>query len=137
MKSSKLMIAVVVLVLVPSVLAQTGTIRATMPFDFNVGPQTMAAGEYRVIVDHTTLRVAPMNAQGVNCGSFSYITPALNQDVSPKMVFHRYGNRYFLAEVWTGDVNRGHKLTVSSTEHEYARVSKAESTTVVATRMAN
>ena len=135
MKSSRLMIAVTLFVLVAPALAQTGTLRATLPFAFNVGQQLMPAGEYRVVVDSNSVRIAPMDGQGVDLGPSSYLSPGPSQDVSPKLVFHRYGNHYFLAEVWTGDVNRGHKLMISSTEREYARATKAESTTVAAARL--
>jgi hypothetical protein len=137
MKSAKLMIAVALLVLAVPAIAQTATIRATLPFAFNVGRQFLAAGEYRVIVDSNTLRVAPPDAQGINCGSFSYISAGPSQDVSPKLVFHRYGNTYFLAEVWTGDTTRGHKLSISRAERHYARTTKPESTTVIATLLPN
>jgi hypothetical protein len=139
MKGSKLMMSVAFLLFVSlaPAFAQTATVRVSLPFDFNVGQQTLTAGEYRVIVDRTTLRVAPMNAQGIDCGSFTYLSAGPSQDVSPKLVFHRYGNRYFLSEVWTGDVKRGHKLMASTTEREYARAASPASTSVLATRLSN
>ena len=137
MKSSKWMIAVAVVGLVMPALAQTGTIQASLPFAFTVGQQMLPAGDYRVIVDNNGLRVAPMDGQGIQCGSFSYIGAEPSQDVSPKLIFHRYGIRYFLAEVWTGDAKRGEKLMRSKTEREYARAAKAEYTTVAATRIPN
>ena len=47
MKNSKLMIAIALAVftLLASAFAQTGAIQATIPFDFVVGKQTMAAGD--------------------------------------------------------------------------------------------
>jgi hypothetical protein len=139
MKGSKSMISVafVLFVLLAPAFAQTATVRVSLPFDFAVGQQTLTAGEYRVIVDSRTVRVAPMDGQGIDCGSFAYISPAPGQDLSPKLIFHRYGDRYFLSEVWTGDVKRGHKLMVSTTEREYARAASPASTTVLATRLPN
>ncbi len=142
MKSSKLMIAIAFFILVGAALAQTATLRVKLPFDFNIGQQKLTAGEYRVIVDTHTMRVAPMGGQGVDCGSFAYLSPDSKTDVSPKLIFHRYtsrteGKRYFLAEVWTGDANRGHKLLISPEEKEYTRLAQAESETVIATRMPN
>jgi len=135
MKRSTVVLAVAMAVLVVPALAQTATIRADVPFAFNVGQQLMAAGEYRVVLDSNSMRVAPMDGQGVAPGSFSYLTPGPSQEQSPKLIFHRYGKHYFLAEVWTGDANRGVKLMTSSTEREYARLAKAETTTVAAVRL--
>jgi hypothetical protein len=138
MKNSKLMIAVVsvFLVLLAPVTAQTDVTRVRVPFAFNIGQRALAAGEYRVIFDGTTLRVALMDGQGVIC-AFNYISTAPNQYVRPQMVFHRYGNRYFLSEVWTGDLNRGYKLVMSRVEREYARAAQQQSTSVLAERFPN
>ena len=38
---------------------------------------------------------------------------------TPKLVFHRYGNSYFLTEVWNGD-NIGRQLAKSKAEEELA-----------------
>ncbi len=38
-----------------------------------------------------------------------------------KLVFHRYGNRYFLAQIWMAGNNAGHELPQSRREVEVAR----------------
>jgi hypothetical protein len=37
-----------------------------------------------------------------------------------KLVFHRYGNEYFLQQVWVAGAARGDRLPVSSRERELA-----------------
>jgi hypothetical protein len=136
MKSLMLMIAIALLVLVAPVFAQTGTLQATVPFNFTVRQRTLPAGEYQVIVEHTKLWLAPVNAAGIY-SVFTRISAGTDQGMRPKLVFNRYGDRYFLSEVWTGNGHVGQELVISSTEREYARALKPESTVVLAKQVSN
>ena len=140
MKSSKLMIAVTgafLLLLVPA-LAQTVAVQATIPFSFSVGTHAMPAGDYAVSLDGWgQLRISRVGVPGAATASTSAVGGNPTQDPPPKLIFNRYGNRYFLSEVWTGGTSQGHQLMISSTEREYARATKTESTTVLATRLPN
>jgi len=42
--------------------------------------------------------------------------PAAGKSQQAKLVFHRYGQRYFLAEVWSGAGEPGRQLTKSQQE---------------------
>jgi len=140
MKSSRLMISVAfaMFVLVTSAFAQTGAIRVTVPFDFTVGRQTLAAGDYRVSVNGTSLlQVARADGPGVAIVSTNYTGGGPNQNLTPRLVFHCYGNRHFLSVAWVGEVNMGHELYASSAELEYARTTKQEQTIVLASRWPN
>jgi len=135
MKSSKLMIAIAfaVFTLVASAVAQTGAIRATIPFDFTVGKQTLAAGDYKVAMNGTELNLTRLDGPGFAfVPSYGY---GHNKDASPRLVFHRYGNRAFLAQAWI--VGTGRELFASPMELEYARTTKQEETTVLASRLPN
>ena len=45
-----------------------------------------------------------------------------NRTVEPaRLVFHRYGEEYFLAEIWTGDGPNGRAVTRSPREKELAQ----------------
>ena len=137
MKSSRVMISVAFafFVLLTSAFAQTGAIRVSVPFDFTVGKQTLAAGEYRVTINGTSLlQVARINGPGVAIVSTNYTGGGPNQNLSPRLIFHSYGNRHFLSEAWIGEVNMGHELFASSLELEYARTTKQEQTIVLASR---
>jgi hypothetical protein len=140
MKSSRLMISVAfaAFVLLTSAFAQTGAIRVTVPFDFNVGKQTLAAGDYRVTVNGTSmLQVARIDGQGSASVLTNYTGGGPSQDLTPRLVFHCYGNRHFLSAAWIGEVKMGHELFASSAELEYARTTKQEQTIVLASRMSN
>lgn len=133
MKRSKLMIAIAfaVLALLTSALAQTGAIRATIPFDFTIGKQTLAAGDYTVKMNGTVLNLTRMDGPG-----FAFVPTygyGHNKDVTPRLVFHRYGNRAFLSQAWIA--HSGRELFATPRELEYARTSKQEQTTVLASRL--
>ena len=136
MKSSRLMISVVfaAFVLVTSAFAQTGAIRVTVPFDFTVGRQTLAAGDYKVSISGSMLQVARIDGPGVAGVLTNYTGGGANQDLTPRLVFHCYGNRHFLSVAWIGEVKQGHELYAPAAELEYARTTKQEQTIVLASR---
>lgn len=133
MKNSKLMIAIALAVfaMLTSAFAQMGAIRATVPFDFTVGKQTLAAGDYKVAMNDTVLNLTRMDGPGsafVPTYGYGY-----NKDASPRLVFHRYGNRAFLSQAWIAD--SGHELFVTPRELEYARTAKQDQATVLASSL--
>lgn len=130
MKRSHLMIAVAfaVSILMTSAVAQTGAIRATIPFDFTIGKQTLPAGEYTVAVQGKVLHVVRLD--GTDSAYVQYYLSAHSKDVSPRLIFHRYGNRSFLAQVWITEA--GHELFASAQELEYARTMPQEQAVVLA-----
>jgi hypothetical protein len=96
---------------------QGGTI-ADIPFPFTVANHTLPPGRYTVTrLSEKALRI--VNSQ--NQGSF-----ALNYKVerrateSSKMVFHRYGNAYFLSEIWVSGSRAGTRVVRSRFENELA-----------------
>ncbi len=134
MKNSKLLIAtaLALFVLLTPAFAQQWAVHATIPFDFAVGQQTLSAGEYRVSINGPSmLRVARINGPDV-AGVMTSSTRGV-ENVSPKLVFHRYGKQYFLAEVWVGELSLGHQLFATPAELEIARTTKQEGTTILAT----
>lgn len=137
MKLSRLLIAVAFVLFFPAipVSAQDWTVRVTIPFDFAVGKQTLPAGEYRVSINGPAmLRVARINGHDVAGVMTESVRGAGN--VSPRLIFHRYGKQYFLAEVWVGELNLGHQLFATAAELEIARMTKSDSATILATQLA-
>lgn len=130
MKSSRLMISVAfaLFVLFGSAVAQTGAIKANVPFDFTIAKQTFPAGEYKVAVQGTMLQV--MRLDGPGSAYVQYNLSAHIKDASPKLIFHRYGNRAFLSQAWI--TGAGHELIASPREIEYARTDRQEQVVVLA-----
>jgi hypothetical protein len=78
-------------------------VTADIPFDFIVAGKTLSSGKY-------TVRATTSDGTGLTIsrrdGESAMILTNTVADKSQKparMVFHRYGQQYFLAEVWSGD----------------------------------
>ena len=113
-----LMVALAILTSVVSANAQSDLrVTADIPFEFVVGNHTMAAGEYTVKA--FTRGGGALAIVGKNSGEMVVrladpIAPT-NKRKPARLVFHRYGQSYFLAQIWTGD-NMGRKLAKSKQE---------------------
>ena len=107
---------------VASVHAQSRTkIEATIPFDFTAGETNLKAGVYSVkFISHNALLLR--SADGKK--SAIIVAPrAVAGDTknAERMVFHRYGDRYFLAQVWMLRTESGRELDRSSAERRLAK----------------
>ncbi len=111
--------------------AQASTqLSAAIPFDFAVGNKTMAAGDYSVrsnTNDGTGLVIRSAES-GKSIMRLSNSIAAQRNKTQARMVFHRYGQRYFLAEVWAGGNSTGRQLVQSREErairHEFDRLAR-------------
>ena len=133
MKRSHLSIAIAfaVSILMTSAVAQTGAIKANIPFEFTIAKQTLPAGEYKVAVEGTMLHV--VRVDGKESAYVKYNLSARDKDISPRLIFHRYGNRSFLSQAWIAAA--GHELIASPREIEYARTDKQEQVVVLASTL--
>jgi hypothetical protein len=108
-------------------------IRVDIPFDFTVGNVPLAAGMYTVTepVDGA-LRLLNRSA---GRGIVTIITNRMNRakPAQPGMlVFNRYGDQYFLTQVWPA-VRDGYKLPQSQRERELgAMLGAPQMVTVIA-----
>ncbi len=134
MKNSRVLAIFTLFVLLVPAVAQVGSARMNVPFDFTVGNQKLAAGDYTVAVNGSTLQVTAVDGSGAVHAITSYVGGGPNQDLTPRLIFHRYGNRRFLSQVWLGEINMGRELFASAAELEYARNTKQETVTVAASR---
>jgi hypothetical protein len=135
MKSAKfpVYLACSIVLALTSMSAQTGAIRAKIPFDFNTGEQTLRAGDYKVSIEGRVLHIERLDGPGF--AFVSIYSHGYNKDASPKLVFHRYGPHSFLAEAWIAA--SGHELWTSPREGEFARTAKQERTIVIASTLSN
>ena len=95
---------------VASVYAQTPTfVTADVPFDFIVADKTMPSGEYIARVASTNgLRISSPDGKS-SAMRLSNLAVEAGKTGDARLVFRRYGQQYFLAEVWFGD-NYGRQL---------------------------
>jgi hypothetical protein len=101
--------------------AQQNPIRVKVPFAFSVGDKAMPAGEYRV-AELARAQSVQMIAQSDGQATIMVMTNGVMREgdaPSPRLTFHRYGNRYFLVQIWTGDT-QGRQLVKSHGERELA-----------------
>jgi hypothetical protein len=110
-------------------LAATQTVRAqqpliaNVPFEFTAGDKMLPAGEYRVQKSSDgspALLIQRTDGSAVTYVQSSGVELNPNQQAQSKLVFHRYGDRYFLSQVWRADTLRGRELPKSVQEKEQA-----------------
>lgn len=95
---------------VASANAQTHPqVQASVPFEFTVGDRTLPAGRYTIepaISSTPATGIAIDNQSGSRVAMrLTNSTEATTDESRARLVFHRYGERYFLAEVWDGTRN--------------------------------
>jgi hypothetical protein len=100
--------------------AQTspGDVVVNVPFSFAVSGQMMPAGRYIVAaVGDSHVRIFNQSTPGLFVGTHSAARAASD---GSKLVFHRYGESYFLSAVWVTGNTTGRELAVSRAERELA-----------------
>lgn len=103
--------------------AQSRSIEVNVPFAFEVGNKSMPAGSYRVESVPTgagSIEILRSNNGGVRLPISTTATTSINGTPASALIFHQYGNRYFLAEIQTGD-GHARELLPSQQEKEVAR----------------
>ena len=112
--------ALVLALAVNVALAQSSSMtKANVPFAFSIEQNSMEAGQYSVTVTDHLLRIR-------NDSTNKSVTLMAQSEESAKpqatrLVFHKYGNSYYLAEVWraTGQAGAsGIELPASKAEQE-------------------
>jgi hypothetical protein len=96
---------------------------ADIPFEFSVGYKTMPAGEYTVQTVATAGNSLMIQSADGKMAAvrLSEETRPIKNKTAARLVFHRYGERYFLAEVWNGVDLKGRQLLKSQEESAIER----------------
>ena len=134
MKTNLLRISIVAVLAAAAVFAQSSTrIQANIPFGFIVGAKAFPAGQYTVDRGPGSGVVAIKSADGKD-GAMVLTMPrysTVTRDTG-RLVFHRYGDTYFLSEVWEPG-NDGHQLSPATRERELiAKLATPTNTTIAA-----
>jgi hypothetical protein len=100
-----------------AVHAQDKTVTANVPFSFYMGSNAMPQGAYRVgELSHGA--VVTMRSKDAAKSVTAQSVIGKKRMEPARLVFHRYGDAYFLAEIWTGDTSTGCALAASPREKE-------------------
>jgi hypothetical protein len=99
---------------------------ADVPFEFVVGDQAMPSGEYTLRANGIQSQALIIQSRDAKCSAIR-LTNAIAQrsreghETKARLVFHRYGQRYFLAQVWSGADSTGRQLLKSRQERAIER----------------
>lgn len=125
-------------------------IRAKIPFDFSMGDKKLPAGEYSFrrlseFSSDKTMLVSNLDSS-TRVFQLTFGARVLTPKDQSTLVFHRYGDQYFLEQIWTSGEQEGTQLPESRSEQTLRRqlaqthqnnmsgkVTKAETLDVVAT----
>jgi len=124
--------AVALLLSAGSAHAQSTVAAFKVPFDFVAGSTVLSAGEYHVSNGPAPGSLSLRDGDGHTISVLVDRLQTLDASTQTKLVFHRYGSRYFLAQLWIEGENRGRELPRVAQEREMARNSAPKSTVVVA-----
>ena len=137
-KGLTLLMSIVGLALMSAVAAngQTGGVIAQVPFDFTVANKNFRAGETHVRKINNggnALLIGSADAKTQLVTLTNGTGPANGQELNARLVFHRYGNKYFLSQVWMAGEMSGRELEKSKQERAIAR----ELRTIASNRASN
>jgi hypothetical protein len=103
----------------------TYRVKAKIPFEFRVGDKKLPAGEYTFSrlsgsSDHRMMLVS-----GLDSNTQVFQSTFAAQVLTPKnestLIFHKYGEEYFLEEIWTVGEQVGSQLPESRSERTLRR----------------
>ena len=99
-----------------------------IPFEFVAGNLTLPAGEYRLekLENGSAVVLIHRADRGASAMVMSIATQANAPQSDSKLVFNRYGNRYFLSQYWSAGSSRGRLLPKSAREKEISRIARNE-----------
>jgi hypothetical protein len=118
-----------------SATAQTVALKANIPFNFVVTGKELPAGEYTiqpVDMQGTMLSISDSDLRPKSM-VISIRCESLNRSPQTRLVFHRYGDRYFLAQIWRAGNKSGYELPKSNRETEVAQDYRVQNVGLIAT----
>ena len=125
-KGMTMLLLILAVALVTAVASANGQSRhevAKIPFEFVVGDKNLPAGQYDVTAmtaNDSVLRITNSEQNQSALRNTQAITHGKPADKG-KLVFRRYADRYFLAEVWSAGDTTGRQLMKSKQERAIER----------------
>ncbi len=106
---------------------------ADIPFDFMVGNTTYPTGSYAVQYTNPqgvfVIHIGEDESRSMLLWS-NTVSAKSREDNSPKLIFNRYGDQYFLTQVWAGGDIDGRELPKLQRQRELAKEYLAENVSV-------
>jgi hypothetical protein len=111
-------------------LGSTKELSFNVPFDYNVGKATMKAGNCSV--QHAGTQNALL-IRGNGSSALALSGSVSGKAVSEtKLVFNKYGDQYFLAQVWVQGDDIGEQLPRTPIENELTSKAQPDSVVILA-----
>ena len=100
---------------------QDNPLKANVPFEFIVGDKTLPAGEY--VIRAVSIGGDALTIQGTvsNHRAVRLANTTRRADKSAALVFHRYGESFFLSQIWLGGDGQGRQLLKSRQQRAIER----------------
>ena len=113
---------------------QTIRLNATVPFDFVVGESVLPAGEYSIQTLDNAGKVVAIRSSSSTGRALVLSNACRSLAASPrtKLVFHRFGDDYFLAQIWVEGNDAGREIPASRREKQLAKDFSAQGAVVAA-----
>lgn len=126
---TKIGLLVVMLMIAAGTSAKAQTLEykltANIPFDFTIADKQFQAGEYSFrrgqLSDGDTVVQVSSKDGHAKLNRLTVPVIRLIAENRGTLVFHRYGNEYFLAQIWPAGANTGRALPKSRGEKEVQR----------------
>jgi hypothetical protein len=133
MKSARTLITICLLFTTASLFAQMRSsqqlMKVNIPFVFSAEDHALPEGEYLVLTVTPERSIRIVSIDGKHSAIVNTL-PNYASEPSPnsRLVFHRYGDVYFLVQVWTAGQNVGRNPLSSKKAMEIARSGVAQQT---------
>jgi len=91
---------------------------AQIPFEYVANGKTMPAGEYTIMAQGDGTPILWIRSGNENLMALPHATQSLNASEKTVLVFHRYGDRYFLASISRRGEKLGYEFPTNKLEKE-------------------
>jgi hypothetical protein len=118
MKKHFVTLLILTLVALPGLLSAQTLVKAQVPFDFVAKGQSMPAGECTISAASQAQAVLLVNCGDKHVFLGASASESLNASARTSVLFHKYGNRYFLAGINREGENRGYEIPATKAEKE-------------------
>lgn len=106
--------------------------KVNVPFTFVAGGMNLPAGEYTLSHMMNSNWVLISSSDGKTIATTQVLESAVSQgQAGTKLVFNKYGEKYFLSQVWTANDHQVHECMKSSVERELANSGRQSSQVAV------
>ena len=102
-------------------------IKADVPFEYVVNGKIMPAGQCTIKVGGEGQTILAIDSGDAHLFALPNSTESLQPSAETTLVFHKYGDRYFLASINRAGEQRGYELPAGAVEKELRAQNNVES----------